>query len=283
MTSVSCSSIAQHRRGSHRLTLSGVRKLLAPTRFIRRAKALSGRFRDTRSASKSPAWALEDGVTLRLSMCREDPTLAELFAYYGSDKGWVGTAPRPFPWPEHNYSAIYEFLFRDRRTTTRTVVECGIGTNNTDVASHMTASGRPGASLRAWRDYFPNAHIFGVDVDERILFQEDRISTARVDQTDAQSVRTFFLNSGIHSVDIMIDDGLHTFEAGVSLFESAHGWLSQDAIYVIEDVKADDLNQYVNYFSGRNFSASFIQIERPSVPILDNSLVIIRPLAGLGR
>ena len=35
---------------------------------------------------------------------------------------------------------------------------------------NMTASGKPGASLRVWRDYFNNAQVIGADIDKRILF-----------------------------------------------------------------------------------------------------------------
>ena len=34
----------------------------------------------------------------------------------------------------------------------------------------MGIKGKPGASLRVWKDYFPNANIIGVDIDENILF-----------------------------------------------------------------------------------------------------------------
>ena len=52
------------------------------------------------------------------------------------------------------------------------IFEVGLGTNNVDVPSNMGKDGKPGASLRAWRDYFPNA-----DIDTRILFKEDKIQT----------------------------------------------------------------------------------------------------------
>ena len=48
--------------------------------------------------------------------------------------------------------------------------------------------GKPLASLRAWRDYFKNAKIFGADVDKDCLFNEDRIKTFYVDQSDKDSV-----------------------------------------------------------------------------------------------
>ena len=52
------------------------------------------------------------------------------------------------------------------------IFEIGLGTNNIDIVSTMGKKGHPGASLRAFRDFCPNAEIYGADFDSRILFQE---------------------------------------------------------------------------------------------------------------
>ncbi len=247
--------------------------------MYRRFRRFLGRRLRRRPGIIQPDWAFEDGITIRLSGNPKEPHLASLFARFGSDKGWAGDGPTPFFWVPHNYADMYEFLFRSRRMSVRTVVECGIGTNNTDVASNMTETGRPGASLRAWRDYFPNAMVLGLDIDERILFEEERIATYQVDQTDRASINRFWAQAGVADVDIMIDDGLHTFEAGKSLFEASIARLSPDGIYIIEDVSPNDLQSFRDFFAECPHLVDFVQIERPRVPLSDNSLVIIRPQA----
>ena len=52
----------------------------------------------------------------------------------------------------------------------------------------MTKYGKPGASLRVFRDYFLNAKIYGADIDKNILFTSDRIFTYYVDQLDEISI-----------------------------------------------------------------------------------------------
>ena len=49
--------------------------------------------------------------------------------------------------------------------------------------------GKPGASLRVWRDYFPNAIIYGADIDKDILFAEERIKTFYIDQLDPVAIK----------------------------------------------------------------------------------------------
>jgi len=219
---------------------------------------------------------VEDGVVLNLHNESPDVSLADLFTKHGSDKDWTGPDASPWPWPPHNYALVYELLFASRRMHARTVVECGIGTDREDVLSNMSRFGAPGASLRAWRDYFPNAVIFGLDVDERVLFSEDRIRTFRVDQTDPGSIDRFLVESSIRSIDAIIDDGLHEFRAGSTLFAALFPVLSPGGIYVIEDVGDDDLVAYRKHFASAGIPASFLRLHRPDLPIGDNSMVIVQ-------
>jgi hypothetical protein len=204
--------------------------------------------------------------------------LSALCDRYGSDKGTLKPAgyPFPFPWPAHTFADFYSLLFGGRREAVRNVFECGLGTNNPTVASSMGVHGKPGASLRVWRDYFPNAEIVGADIDRDILFSEDRITTHYLDQTDPASIAALWATVGVESFDLMLDDGLHVFEAGVCLFENANAKLSSDGVYIIEDVASSDLVRYQNYFAGKPVKAEFVSLNRPGLPLENNNLVVIR-------
>jgi len=149
--------------------------------------------------------------------------LKSLFIQFGRDKS-----------TERNYHHLYGDILKHRDDVSY-VLEIGLGSNNLDVVSNMGTTGMPGASLRAFRDFLPNATIFGADVDERILFQDDRIQTYFVDQTDLASLESL----GKHipdAMDLIIDDGLHSPNANVAVLAfglnklKIHGWL------VIEDI-----------------------------------------------
>lgn len=84
----------------------------------------------------------------------------------------------------HNFTTVYSALFNERRKQPLRIFELGLGTNNPDLASSMGTYGIPGASLRAWRELFPKALIFGADIDRDILFEEERIKTFYCDQLD---------------------------------------------------------------------------------------------------
>jgi len=85
---------------------------------------------------------------------------------YGSDKGSILEKGHPYGWPLHTYSDYYHLLFSSRRQHIKRVFKCGLGTNNPNLLSSMGSLGKPGASLRVWRDYFPNAIIYGANIVE---------------------------------------------------------------------------------------------------------------------
>jgi hypothetical protein len=202
--------------------------------------------------------------------------LNQLCDKYGSDKGEIRTEGHPYPWPSHSYADFMERTFGHCRQHIRNVFECGLGTNNPSLASSMGVDGKPGASLRVWRDYFPKAKIIGADIDRDILFTEDRISTFYCDQTDSAAIAQLWDNVQDVEFDLMIDDGLHTYAAGVSLLENSFHKLKKGGVYVIEDVSYIDLYHFLGYFLGKDYNFEFVTLYRKGLPLADNSLVVIR-------
>lgn len=199
---------------------------------------------------------------------------------YGSDKGEIDSLNNPYDWESHTYTDIYDLIFRFKREHVKLLVECGLGTNNPNIISSMGINGKPGASLRVWRDFFPNALILGLDIDKSILFEEKNIKTFYCDQTNKNSIRKFCIDSNLklESVDIIIDDGLHEFYAGISFFENMFEYLSFDGFYIIEDVIPEDVKRYKDYFSNftNDLTISFFNLTKNEIPSYDNRLILIR-------
>jgi hypothetical protein len=172
--------------------------------------------------------------------CHNNKTpLCELMNKYGSDKGQYAN------YNCHNYTSFYHALFSRVRNQPLHIFELGLGTHHLDVPSNMGPNGNPGASLRAWRDYFPNAQIYGADIDTRILFQEERIQTFACDQNSPESIAALWsTHFPTTSFDILIEDGLHTFEANVCFFENSIHKLQEKGVYIIEDIHFDDIPKF---------------------------------------
>jgi len=154
--------------------------------------------------------------------------LSELGLKYGTDK--IG---------KHNYLPVYHEMFKDRRDTVNKVVEIGAG---------------EGLGLRMFRDYFPNAMIYGAEIEDKRLFEEDRIRVIKCDQSKALDLSVLLEITGT-DIDLFIDDGSHRPEDQISTFLAVMPKLNKGAIYVIEDVAKPDI---VNYFAGYEYKVKSV-------------------------
>jgi len=174
--------------------------------------------------------------------------LGDLFNKYRSDKASM-----------HNYYLIYASILNEIKDP-KNIFEIGLGTNNIDIVSYMGANAIPGASLRAFKEYLPNSFIYGADVDKRILFNEERIKTYFLDQTDPSSfdsLREFIPDN----FDLMIDDGLHSPNANLHSLKFFIEYLNVGGYAVIEDIneEAEPLWKVVSSLIEPQFKSAFIK------------------------
>jgi len=164
------------------------------------------------------------------SLCNNDSYLKsanaikDIFDSQGSDKSTI-----------HNYHFIYGYILNNNHNI-KNIFEIGLGTNNTDIVSSMGSQGKPGASLRAFREFCPNAHIYGADIDKRILFQEERIKTFYVDQTDLSTFEEL-IKLLPNNFDLFIDDGLHAPHANIASLMFGLNIIRSGGWCIIEDIE----------------------------------------------
>lgn len=143
--------------------------------------------------------------------------LASLFKKYGSDKS-----------TRHNYYLIYESILRGRRNEPLNIFEMGIGKPSASVEKSR-------ASSQAFRDWAPKSKIFGADISNDLLFQDERIFTFFADQTDLTTLENL---SGklTDKFDLIIDDGWHSPWANFNTIIFGLPLLKEDGVMVIEDI-----------------------------------------------
>lgn len=150
--------------------------------------------------------------------------LANAFRKHGSDKATM-----------HDYHRLYGSILSSKRNDSINILEIGLGTNNPKIPSNMSVWGKPGASMRAWRDWAPKANIYGADIDKDILFEEPRIKTFWVDQTNPASLSELAARFDI-KFDLIIDDGLHEPNANINTIHALLPLLKDDGTLVVEDI-----------------------------------------------
>jgi hypothetical protein len=171
---------------------------------------------------------------------QKENTFRNLILKYGSDKVGNGYAP------------VYDTILKNIRNKPIKLLEIGIGTMKPNVPSSMTyvfgenGAYTPGASLRAFRDYFPNGEIYGGDIQDDCMFTEERITTLLFDSTSKQACDTALRDL---KFDVIIDDGLHTATAQIETFKNLWERLNEGGVYFIEDVHRPLFSEWKQIFS----------------------------------
>jgi len=91
------------------------------------------------------------------------------------------------------------------------------------------------ASLRMWRDYFPNGSIVGCDIKEaKRKFAEDRVQVEIGDCGQEDFLRTIAETHG--PFDIIVDDGSHLWKHQQTAFLTLFDALAPGGVFIIEDI-----------------------------------------------
>ena len=189
-----------------------------------------------------------------------------IFRRYGTDKGRNG------------YAGVYECLFGRGRREVKSLLEIGIGTMIPGVHSSMVGFAqegyKPGGSLRAWRDFFPNATIYGMDVQPDTQFDdEEGIVTLLCNSTDRDQVSKVMGKLDYAKFDIIIDDGSHIMEDQFKTLRNLFPFVKGGGIYVVEDVghnkfakQTDRIREICGdhaFFSAGPGENPFVLVKRP--------------------
>jgi hypothetical protein len=122
----------------------------------------------------------------------------------------------------HNYLRHYWRHLRDHRFSAKKVVEVGVQTPR---------------SINMWEEFFPNATIYGLDIDPVCKdFEGGRKKVFIGDQMDETFLNNFITETG-GDFDVVIDDGLHTSYSMLKTFSYLYPAVQSHGVYVIEDIQ----------------------------------------------
>jgi len=167
--------------------------------------------------------AFEAVVGAALKMPQDVPQLSTLLRLYGSDKDRNG------------YTSLYNALFTPLRQCPMRLLEIGIGSS---MKGYMPDAYVPGASLRAWRDYFELGEVHGMDIETDCMIQdESRITTHLCDSTAAEATGAWLKDK--EPFDVIIDDGSHWYMHQLLTLHHLFPLVKPGGYYIIEDVTPD--------------------------------------------
>lgn len=140
----------------------------------------------------------------------------------------------------HPYTLFYDGIFKNKKDEPLKIAELGI---------------LHGASILMWKEYFPNAEIYGFDYDSNLInnfkqrFNNDKVTLSNIDVTNRDSIVTAFSKLNI-LFDIIIEDTTHKFEDQIKVIENTYQYLKPGGILIIEDIfKSYNENAYIHRLS----------------------------------
>ena len=138
-------------------------------------------------------------------------TLMEIAEGTQTDKGYVN----------HSYLDVYQKMFESAQFEKLTLMEIGV--------CH-------GDSQRMWLEFFPNAHIIGVDA---YCFPDIPINNPRCTLIQCNQIDEIRLNQIFppESLDIIIDDGSHMPEHQALTHHFLWPKLKRGGLYFVEDIQ----------------------------------------------
>jgi 23S rRNA U2552 (ribose-2'-O)-methylase RlmE/FtsJ len=134
---------------------------------------------------------------------------------------------------------------------------------------------KTGNSLRCWSEYFKNAKIYGIDIYDCSQVNTETITTFIADQSNNNQLQNV-INNINDSIDIIIDDGSHNGIHQVSSFMFLNKFLSQNGIYVIEDVQSNNIEGFSDLSIFPKEYRQYI-LENFRVNIFDTRNILNRP------
>ena len=117
---------------------------------------------------------------------------------------------------DHKYLPIYWELFEHKRLEVKRVLEIGV---------------LGGASLRLWKQMFPNADVVGVDTH---VINVEGCRVVGCAQERIGSVMPALFDGG--EIDLIIDDGCHHSKSQIATFQQAYPYLRVGGYYIVEDI-----------------------------------------------
>jgi hypothetical protein len=167
---------------------------------------------------------------LRLTylLAYESNPLVSMCNAAGTDKGTEARAGNGFP---HCYAIEYHQLFAPLRDERFALLEIGL-----DDASKNNGKPLDAPSLRVWREYFPKARLYGYDINDFTIFEQERTVTFQGDQGSRQDLERFISQHDHPTFRIILDDGSHASSHQQVSLAGLFRELDPGGMYVIEDL-----------------------------------------------
>lgn len=138
----------------------------------------------------------------------------------------------------HNYLVKYEKYLPFNKNDNIKILEIGV---------------LNGESICLWKEYFPNANIVGIDIDETCKrFESENVIIEIGSQYDGDFLKKIIEKHG--EFDMILDDGSHMNEHVIFSFKNLFSSVKSNGVYIVEDC----CTSYWSHYGGERFGKNTI-------------------------
>lgn len=190
---------------------------------------------------------LQEELTQKVQTQR--PSLSDIFNRCGSDKGTYFTHVGQNQNIAHYYTWVYEQQLEALRDEEFNLLEIGIWSPY-----------YPGASVRAWTEYFTKVNFYGIDIaTDSLQLAKENVNIEIVDQTSEVELSNYIKDKP--KFKVIIDDGCHEEKPIIVTLGTLFPQLESGGFYYIEDLHVVDKNRLYGLF-WKKFSTDFISKDK---------------------
>jgi hypothetical protein len=175
--------------------------------------------------------------------------LTEIANEAGTDKGTVHK-------DGHAYTLVYEPLFEQLRDRPINLLEIGLSIGGPEHGEPASRKVTDAPSVRMWREYFPKARLFGVDISDFKAFETEWFTFHQADCGDEKRLEEVAAQLSKHpgGFDIIVDDGSHASYHQQLTMLKLFALVKPGGLYIIEDL----------HWQPREYEAKLPEVPRTS-------------------
>lgn len=137
---------------------------------------------------------------------------------------------------KHRYSEIYHMLFHPLRQRKISMVELGVLDAPSKGDENVEKRSGSAPSVKMWQEYFPKAHLHGLDLVDVSWLNNDRFTAYQCDVDDRDQISD--AADEIHPAPtIVIDDATHASQHQQNAFLELFPRMESGGLYIIENLR----------------------------------------------
>lgn len=150
------------------------------------------------------------------------------------------------------FTEAYDSFFRKHRNEKFNLLEIGVWN---------------GGSMAMWEEYFPNAQIFGIDMDDRCIHSSShRVHIHIANQANKEEMEK--ICDYIGELFIVCDDGSHRADDIIISLDTIYPYLSNGGYYIIEDILPECKEKVYSHIKDYNIVHKSSSAHRPEVDMV---------------